>query len=120
MRGSEDLKTSRARRLRRDQTSAEAKLWAKLRNRQLANAKFVRQEPIGPYFADFCCRDCKLIVEVDGATHSTGAELARDVRRTRILEAQGFRIIRFSNTDVYESIDTVFDTIFAALACDPG
>ena len=119
MRGSDDATTSRARTLRRSQTSAEAKLWAKLRNRQLAGAKFVRQEPIGRYFADFCCRECKLIAELDGATHSTDAELTKDAMRTRFLEAEGFQVVRFSNADVYESIDAVCDTIFAALTLDP-
>lgn len=115
MRGANESKTSRARTLRRDQTSAEAKLWSKLRNRQLAGAKFVRQEPIGSYFADLCCREQRLIIELDGATHSTDGELARDGARTRYLEAQNYRVLRFTNADVYESLDAVCDTIFAAL-----
>ena len=113
MRGANKPKTSRARSLRRAQTSAEAKLWSKLRNRQLAGAKFVRQEPIGPYFADFCCREQRLVIELDGATHSTDAERARDAIRTRALEAQTYRVLRFTNADVYDSLDAVCDTIFA-------
>ena len=120
MRGPERPKTSRARTLRRDQTSAEAKLWAKLRNRQLAGAKVVRQKPIGSYFADFCCRESKLIIELDGATHSTDAELRRDGVRTRALEGEGYRVLRFTNADVYEHIDAVCDTIFLALTNAAG
>jgi very-short-patch-repair endonuclease len=69
MRGEQPWRTSRARALRSQPISAEAKLWAKLRNRQLGGFKFVRQAPIGPYFADFLCRERKVIVEVDGGTH---------------------------------------------------
>ena len=55
------------------------------------------------------------MIELDGATHSTEAELARDLVRTRFLEAQVFRVIRFTNADVYASLDAVCDTIFVAL-----
>ena len=61
---------SHARSLRRDDTSTEQRLWTALRYRRLNGVKFVRQLPIGPYIADFACRAAKLIVEVDGATHS--------------------------------------------------
>jgi len=79
VRGKDERRISRARSLRRALTQAESKLWAKLRNRQLGGFKFTRQEPIGSYYADFVCRDRKLIVEwmeasmprelrIDGAT----------------------------------------------------
>ena len=77
MRGLRIPETRRARTLRADAPSAEALLWSRVRARRLGGFKFVRQEPLGPYFADFCCREEKLVVEVDGATHSTEAELAR-------------------------------------------
>ena len=85
MRGSRIPETRRARVLRRSQTQAEASLWRALRGRGLDGLKFVRQEPIGPYFADFVCRDKRLVVEIDGATHSTDEELRRDSRRTEFL-----------------------------------
>ena len=88
LRGLRISETRRARGLRRAQTPTEARLWSELRNRGLAGHKFVRQEPIGPYFADFLCRERALIVEVDGATHSTDEELAHDTRRTRFLKAR--------------------------------
>jgi very-short-patch-repair endonuclease len=78
MRGIHLHERRRSRELRASQTSAEQRLWAALRSRRLSGFKFVRQEPIGPYFADFVCREKKLVVEVDGATHSTGEERERD------------------------------------------
>jgi very-short-patch-repair endonuclease len=115
MRGADTQTTNRARSLRRNKTSAEAMLWQALRNRALSEHKFARQEPVGPYFADFCCRERKLIIELDGATHSTDAELARDAKRTRFFESQNYRVIRFTNADVYDDIESVTNTILAAL-----
>ncbi len=80
MRGLPMHEVKRARELRRAETSAEAKLWNHLRARRLNGFKFVRQEPIGPYFADFVCREEKLIVEVDGATHGMPEEIAAGTR----------------------------------------
>ena len=93
MRGLRLHEARRARGLRQDQTEAERKLWRRLRNRTLGGFKFVRQEPIVPYFADFVCRDEKLIVEVDGATHSTDDERRRghrDKAENSLLRAKKF------------------------------
>jgi very-short-patch-repair endonuclease len=108
----------RARDLRRDQTSAEARLWAKLRDRRLLGYKFVRQEPIGPFIADFVCREAQLVVEVDGATHSTDEEVAHDRRRTACFASQGYRVVRVGNDDVYQRLDDVLATILAGLKGD--
>jgi very-short-patch-repair endonuclease len=115
LRGLRIPERKRARELRANETTAEDKLWQRLRNRRLGGFKFVRQLDIGPYYADFACREAKLIVEVDGATHSTDEELAYDARRTRFLEAQGYRVLRFYNVSVYENLDGVAETILAAL-----
>ena len=112
--------TARARQLRRDQTSAEQRSWSALRNRQLGGFKFSRQVPIGPYFADFACREHRLIVEVDGATHGKSQEIVRDRRRGDFLGQQGYRVVRIPNIDVYEALSGVCDTILAALAELPG
>ncbi|HEX8666707.1 MAG TPA: DUF559 domain-containing protein [Beijerinckiaceae bacterium] len=112
MRGLRIPETRRARSLRRTQTPAEARLWSKLRNRGLAGHKFVRQEPIGPYFADLACREAKLVVELDGSQH---AESERDRVRDAFLAARGYRVLRFWNHEVMRSLDSVLDTIFAAL-----
>jgi very-short-patch-repair endonuclease len=113
MRGLRIQETRRARDLRASQTSAEDKLWQKLRGRQLNGFKFVRQLPIGIYFADFCCREARLIVEVDGATHSTDDELRRDLQRTRTLEAAGYRVLRVTNGEVFENLYGLLETILA-------
>jgi very-short-patch-repair endonuclease len=115
MRGIRLPEVKRARALRRDAPAAERKIWAGLRNRSLGGHKFVRQEPIGPYYADFACREARLVVEIDGATHSTVEELAHDKKREDFLRAQGYRVVHFTNEDVYEQSDSVFDAILAAL-----
>src|SRR5438552_14959579 len=96
-------------------TNAESKLWAELRNRQLGNFKFVRQEPVGDYVADFACRERRLVVEIEGATHSSDDELRRDAIRTAFLERVGYRVIRFQNDDVYNAMDGVSESILTAL-----
>ena len=115
MRGRHIFETRRARDLRAAQTSAEALLWKRLRNRRLANFKFVRQAPVGPYFADFLCREAMLVVEIDGATHSSDAVRAHDERRDTFLRNAGYRILRFWNDDAFHNIDGVLETIVAAL-----
>ena len=100
-----------ARTLRREATAAEKILWHHLRNRQLGNFKFARQEPIGPYIADFVCRTKKLIVEIDGVTHETPEELAHDVARTEFLVRQGYRVIRFRNEDIFGDLGPVLEKI---------
>ena len=101
----------RARSLRRDATDAERELWQRLRNHQLAGAKFRRQVPVGHYIADFLCADARLIVEVDGGQHSDAADAAR----TAWLEAQGFRVIHFWNNDVLSNPEGVLMRIAEAL-----
>jgi very-short-patch-repair endonuclease len=98
-----------ARRLRRDRTEAESRLWYHLRNRQLEGAKFRFQAPIGPYVADFLCVEAKLIIELDGGQHSVQVE--KDAVRTLALEAAGYRVIRFWNNDVLSNTTGVLDAI---------
>ena len=115
MRGLRLHETRRARDLRQNQTEAERLLWRRLRGRALGGFKFPRQEPIGPYFADLVCRDERLIVEIDGATHSTDEECRRDALRATFLAERGYRIARFVNHEVYGNIEGVLETILAAL-----
>mgnify|MGYP001765148581 CR=1 FL=1 len=115
MRGADIERTERARALRNAAPSAESLLWSRLRARRLGGFKFVRQTPIGPFFADFCCRPEKLVVEIDGATHSRDAEIARDARRTGFLRSEGYRVLRFTNDDVFSTLDGVLETLLAAL-----
>ena len=116
MRGAKEVKTERARRLRRDSTDAESVLWYRLRSRRLTGHKFVRQEPIGPYTVDFICREARLVVEVDGGQH---AESARDAVRDKWLAARNYRILRFWNNDVLKNMTAVLETIATALADVP-
>jgi very-short-patch-repair endonuclease len=115
MRGLRIPETNRARALRRAQSQAERLLWRRLSGRSLGGFKFVRQEPIGPFFVDFACREAKLVVEVDGATHSTDDEARRDARRAEFLRARGYRVARVDNDDVCRNLDGVIETILAAL-----
>ncbi len=100
-----------ARKLRREQTGAEARLWSVLRNRQLAGLKFRRQHPIGRYVADFCCEDVSLIVELDGGQHADRQQ--HDHIRTIILEDMKYTVLRYWNVDTVEALDGVADEIIA-------
>jgi len=111
MRGPQPWQTNRSRALRDNDTTAEQRLWRALRNRNLGGHKFVRQEPLGPYFADFACREAKLIVEVDGATHGEPHEVAADAERSAYLETLGYRIRRVTNSDVATNLEGVLDGI---------
>ncbi|MGV0877136.1 endonuclease domain-containing protein [Martelella sp. FLE1502] len=107
-----NARTQFARALRRNETDAEKALWRELRGRNLNGFKFVRQYPIGPYIADFACREKALVVELDGAQH---AENTRDVERTRYINRAGFSVIRFWNEEVLRERDDVLETIVAIL-----
>jgi very-short-patch-repair endonuclease len=115
MRGAKVAKTDNARRLRRNATIAEQRLWYRLRSRSLCEMKFVRQEPIGPYIVDFVCRERRLIIEVDGGQH---AESERDLVSDRWLRDHKYRILRFWNNDVIQNTEGVLETIASALQPD--
>ena len=96
-----------ARKLRRSQTDAEKLLWAVLRNRRLLGLKFRRQHSIGPYVLDFYCHERKVCIELDGGQHYENEGIQHDERRKAFLEAQGLRILRFSNMDILENIEAM-------------
>ena len=99
-----------ARRLRRDMTYAERKLWALLRQRP-EGLKFRRQHPIGHYVADFACPEIGLIIELDGGQHNLPTHQLRDQNRTDWLEGHGWHVLRFWNTQVFEAPDMLGDQI---------
>jgi very-short-patch-repair endonuclease len=103
----------RSRELRADSTPAERRLWSYLKLKNLCGARFRRQYAIEGYIVDFCCLKERLIVELDGSQHRDN--VSYDERRTRILEHQGFRVLRFWNGDVMQNIEGVVDTILQAL-----
>jgi very-short-patch-repair endonuclease len=102
---------ARAKALRAELTDAERILWSRLKGRQVQGQHFRVQHPIGPYIADFVCVRERLLVEVDGATHSSEAERAHDERRRVFLESRGWTILRFWNSDVYDNLDGVLRSI---------
>jgi very-short-patch-repair endonuclease len=104
-----------ARRLRSDLTPAEERLWSGLRGRRLQNYKYLRQYPIGPFTVDFLCREARLIVQLDGATHSEDHEIEYDERRTAYLRTQEYGVLRVLNDDVYHRFNDVMDMILLAL-----
>ena len=108
---SKSLGPFKARRLRAKQGNAETRLWQALRNRRLARYKFRRQYPINRYIVDFVTLGAKLVIEVDGATHSTDAELVYDTERTRVLELLGFQVLRVSNIEIYDNMEGVLQII---------
>jgi very-short-patch-repair endonuclease len=99
--------------MRHHATFAENALWQCLRDRQLAGAKFRRQVPIGKYIVDFCCRESRSVIEIDGSQHEQQQEY--DAQRTKFLTANEYRVIRFSNTDVLAGIEGVLIVVGAAL-----
>jgi len=100
-----------ARRLRSDQTSAERKLWTALRRHGIEGFRFRRQVALFGFIVDFASFEARLIVEVDGATHSTESEVARDSRRDEILRSNGNSVLRFTNDEVFRNIEGVLETI---------
>src|SRR4051812_35005817 len=104
----------RARRLRREAPITERRLWDLLRGRRLEGLKFRRQVPVGPYVADFLCLRHRLIVEADGPLHDP----ARDAVRDAWLGTQGFRVLRFTNSEVMDK-DRVLGRIIEAVEAPP-
>ena len=103
-----------ARKIRQEPTDAERCLWARLRRKQLGDYKFRRQHPIGPYIVDFCCLEKKLIVEADGDIHAF--QESKDRERTKWLEEEGYRVLRFANQNILQQTQAVLEAILAA--CD--
>jgi very-short-patch-repair endonuclease len=107
---------SNARALRKISTDAERILWSELRDHRLIGASFRRQVPIENYIADFVCHAAKLVIELDGGQHFSDGQEAADARRSAIIEANGFLILRFSNHDLMSNRAGVLEKIAAAVA----
>jgi very-short-patch-repair endonuclease len=99
----------RARNLRKNSTDAENRMWYFLRDRRLNGYKFIREQVIGNYIADFVCRQKKIIIEVDGSQHAEAVQY--DKRRTKFLEEKGYKVFRIWNNEVFENIDGVLEAI---------
>ena len=106
-----------ARRLRRNQSDAEKRLWFGLRARQLLGVKFRRQQPIGRFTVDFCSLEPKLVIEVDGGQH---AESVADEQRSAFLRRSGYEVLRFWNNEVLSHLDEVVERIAEAIEQTTG
>ena len=105
---------SRAKEMRSQPTEAEHRLWQLLRAHRFSGYKFKQQVPLDFYIVDFVCFARRLIIEVDGGQH---AESSGDARRDAYLKAQGFRILRFWNNDIFENEEGVGELIFRLCVC---
>ena len=104
-----------ARNLRQNQTNAETLIWQLVRNRQVANAKFRRQQPIEGYIADFYCHQYKLVIELDGSQHFTEDGIKQDALRTQRLNQLGITVLRFDNRQVLLETEAVLQVIYEQL-----
>ena len=111
------MASSHARDLRANSTDAERALWQHLRAYRLRGHKFRRQAPIGRYIVDFVCFETRLVIELDGGQHAERSKYERD--RTAWLREQGFRVLRFWNTDVLNNLDGVMTVIAQACSGEP-
>jgi very-short-patch-repair endonuclease len=106
------IQRDHARTLRKTMTRAERVVWNQLKSRALSGYRFNRQVEIGAYIADFVCRECKVVLELDGDTHF---DVAADNRRTAFLEVKGYVVFRAWNTDVYENLEGVLEGLLKIL-----
>ena len=107
---SKDL-IKRAKELRKAPTEAEILLWEAIRNHGFSNFKFRRQHPVKWFIADFYCHKLKLIIELDGGIHHEISQAEYDERRTAELEDLGIQVIRFSNEEIYNNLESVLQII---------
>ena len=96
-------------------TAAECVLWQSLKGRQLVGKKFRRQMSIGRYIVDFYCPEARLVIELDGESHFSITMEEYEVERTRYLELEGLKVIRFENKELYDNLGGVLETIKQAL-----
>jgi len=101
--------------LRKNQTDAELRLWQQLRGRRFQNFKFRRQQILQGYIVDFVCLEKKLIVELDGGQHAEQIALAYDRKRTKKLQRNGFRVLRFWDNDMLKDSEEVLQVIYREL-----
>ena len=108
----------RARAMRSEPTQAERKLWWHLRHRlALSASHFRRQVVLGRYIVDFASHGLKLVIEIDGGQHAVQSK--RDAARTKFLESEGYRVLRFWNNEVLGNIDGVLEVIQSAVLATP-
>ncbi|MBL7481089.1 endonuclease domain-containing protein [Legionella bononiensis] len=108
----------KAKKLRKNSTSMESKIWNSLRSRRFQGFKFRRQCPLGNYIVDFICIEKKLIIEIDGGQHNECRQNEYDKIRTNYLNHLGYKVLRFWNNEVQQQFDLVMDVIYNFLMND--
>jgi very-short-patch-repair endonuclease len=111
---------ARARDLRRNMSEPEVMLWSRLRRLRDRGFRVRRQFPFRGYFLDFVCLSRRLVIEVDGFQHGGDRQVEHDAVRDRILEREGFRVLRFWASDVRRNLSGVMDQIVLALEAQPS
>ena len=104
------------RKLRSEMTTAETRLWSRLRAKQFQGLKFRRQHGIGPYIVDFYCPERSLVIEVDGDAHAPEAQVMKDRERDQYLHSLGLQVIRFMNDDVLNNIEGMLEDLYEKLS----
>ena len=104
-----DKLIQRAKEMRKDPTPSEREMWTWLRKKRFCGKRFRRQQPIGPFIADYYCSEARLIVELDGESHMEKAR--SDDSRTRWLQQQGFMVLRISDVEVFNNLSSVLEII---------
>ena len=105
-----DLKNL-SRRLRKQMTDAELKLWGRIRRKRICGVQFYRQKPLLDFIVDFYAPKARLVIEVDGGQHFEPEHQRRDALRDQRLEKQGIRVLRYDNTKVLKELDAVVEEI---------
>ena len=105
--------TRRAQAMRREKTEPETRLWLQLRAKRFEGVKFRNQKVVGRYIVDFAANDPKLVIELDGDTHAFQAEY--DDARTRFLESEGYRVLRYTNAEIMQNLDGVVTDLAGAI-----
>lgn len=103
-----DTTRGHARRLRRDQTGGERKLWRLLRNLKHDDLHARRQAPVGPYIADFVIFSRKLVIEIDGDLHSQPEQHSHDEKRDAWMRSEGFDVLRYAASEVHENAESIY------------
>ena len=109
------IRRAAAKKLRANTTPHERTLWRALKELPIDGSHFRRQAPIGPYIVDFFCPAKRLIIELDGGHHNEDDVAARDLERQRWLENEGYRVIRFWNSEITSDLAAVLERIYVEL-----
>jgi very-short-patch-repair endonuclease len=109
------LANETARALRKRLTPQEVKLWVKLRELKALGFHFRKQAPVGPYIVDFISFGAKLVIEADGGQHGMPENTRSDEARDAFLQSQGFRVLRYWNSDIDANLAGVMESILSAL-----